>query len=291
MSPRDAMSGDERIISRYLLGQLTGAELETLEDRLLADQTLFEDMEAIEAELCDDYAAGRLTPEDRAAFEARLVTHDRLRQKVAFARALKAAAPVSAPAGDASWRWWAIAAAAAFVLASGTWWFTRGQVDPDSVSVAAPPVPVPSGVPPAPAATATPPPRASVQSPPSAPALVATLTLFGPVVRDPGAAPVLAISGGPGVARVEVALQDGDIFPSYRMTVTRAGGAEVWNGDRVRAVSTTAGRVLRADIAVEALPAGMYQVSVYGLRAGDAAARLSSYVFRVTRDRIPDEMF
>ena len=289
MSPRDARSGDEPIINRYVLGQLRGAELETLEGRLLADHALFEEMEAIEAEICDDYAAGRLAPEDRAGFEMRLVTHDGLRQKVAFARALAAAVPASGRAGDSTWRWWALAAAAIVVIA-GAWWFARSGPGPDAVVVSQTPPPTPSPV--VPAVTPTPAAPPGVLRPtPSVSTVVATLTLFGPVVRDPGAAPVLAISGGAGVARLEVALQDGDVFPSYRMTVTRAGG-DVWNGDRLPAVTAAGGRLLRADIAVDALPAGTYHVSVYGLPAGGAApARLSSYSFRVTRDRAPAEMF
>jgi hypothetical protein len=82
------------------------------------------------------------------------------------------------------------------------------------------------------------------------------------------------------------------VFPGYRVSVTRGAGDEVWKGDGLRAVNTPAGRVLRADIAVDALPKGTYQVSVYGLPAGGATpARLSSYVFRVTRARPPGEMF
>ena len=287
--PREAASGNERMLGRYVLGQLTGAELESLEDRLLADPTLFEEMEAIEAELCDDYAAGQLTAEDRAAFEARLPGQERLQRKVAFARALAAAPPAPGRSGDAPWQWWAIAAALIVVIA-GAWWFTRSRTVPDTVNVARTPEPSPS--PPAPATTPAPAPTGVLRPTPSVPAVVATLALFGPVIRDPGAAPVLAIPGAPGLARLEVALQDGDVFPGYRMSVTRGAGGDVWNGDGLRAVNTPGGRVLRADIAVDALPEGTYQVSVYGVPAGDASpARLSSYVFRVTRARPPGEMF
>ena len=61
IQPRDYVPETERRIIRYVLGQLTGPELDEVEEQLLADEAFFEQVEAVEAEVCDDYVAGRMS--------------------------------------------------------------------------------------------------------------------------------------------------------------------------------------------------------------------------------------
>jgi hypothetical protein len=59
----------ERLITRFLLGQLSEAEQSAVEERLLADDEYFAQLVAMEDVLVDDYVLGRLTDDDRAGAE------------------------------------------------------------------------------------------------------------------------------------------------------------------------------------------------------------------------------
>ena len=272
--PADTPVAEPRIV-RYVLGQLIGPELEQLEDRLIADAAFFEHVQAVEADVCDDYAAGRLAAADRLAFEERLRGNDRLQRRVAFARALHARA-VPAVAGR-PWHWWAVAAALTLLTASAVWFARTGSERPPAVVVVQPP-----DVMPVPTATPTPPPGDRPAPAPARPAVLATLTLFGPVVRDPAQIPAIAVPPGDGVIRIEVAVQDGDVFPSYRAQLAGQGGAAIWTGAPLSAVTVAGARMIVGEVPAPRLLAGQYQLDVYGVRSG-VSTRLASYSFRVTR--------
>jgi hypothetical protein len=112
--------------------------------------------------------------------------------------------------------------------------------------------------------------------------VLATITLFGPVVRDAAEMPMLSIPAAQGMVRVEVAVQDGDVFPAYRTDITNRSGTSVFAADRLVPSTSASGRVVATDLPADRLPNGTYQISVYGVRAGDVS-RLSTYSFRVTR--------
>jgi len=272
--PRDYVPETEKRIVRYVLGQLAGPELDELEEQLLADEAFFEQVEAVEAEVCDDYVAGRLSAADRSAFDARLPGNPDLQRRVAFARALAASAPQTTRM--ATW-WWAAAAALALATASGLW-FSRDRAAPPPAVASGP---GPRAVTP-PQITSTPPAAGPPRVTPAPPAVLATITLFGPVVRDAAEMRVLSVPAGQGPVRVEVALQDGDVYPAYRAEITNQSGASVFVADRLPPSSSPSGRSVVADLASDRLPNGTYQISVYGVRGGDAS-RLVTYPFRVTR--------
>src|SRR5580658_4703628 len=88
--PLEVPSADRVTLSRYLLGQLSAAEEDAVEDRFAADDTYFALYEEIERSLIHDYATGALEPVDVALFERNyLVTAER-RQRVIIVRALLA---------------------------------------------------------------------------------------------------------------------------------------------------------------------------------------------------------
>lgn len=78
----------DRLLTRYLLGDLPEDEADRLELRLLDEPDLFETAEAIEGELVDAYALGELDTADREAFERLLLRSERIRDRVATAQAL-----------------------------------------------------------------------------------------------------------------------------------------------------------------------------------------------------------
>lgn len=120
--------------SRYLLGLLAPAERERWEEGVLADRHAYEATLAAEDDLVDAYARGELGRRERAAFESQILPREGVAERVAFARALAAAAERAATeegggAGRDATRprrlspavRWAAAAAVALVVAGGAW--------------------------------------------------------------------------------------------------------------------------------------------------------------------------
>jgi hypothetical protein len=102
-------------IRRYLLGQLDAAEREAVEARLFGDAEFLELVEAEEEELIDQYVAGRLTAEERQAWESYRAARPDLVRREPFARALRQ----RQRRGVTWWRW--VAAVAALVVLGWFW--------------------------------------------------------------------------------------------------------------------------------------------------------------------------
>lgn len=85
------MSADlnsEKIIIRYLLGELTEAQQIEIEDRAFSDQEFLAGITAVENDLIDDYVRDEMSDGDRRRFESRFLASESRRKKVQFARAL-----------------------------------------------------------------------------------------------------------------------------------------------------------------------------------------------------------
>jgi len=82
---------DEEQIRRYLLGELSEAEMARLEDAAFAGpdgEELQGHIASVENDLMDEYARGELSPDERARFKARFLNSERGRARVGFAAAL-----------------------------------------------------------------------------------------------------------------------------------------------------------------------------------------------------------
>ncbi len=104
------------LIRRYLLGDLPEADAQRFEEEYFASDDRFSEMLAVEDDLIEAFLHRRLSAGDRPRFEARFLSTERGRQKVALAALLEKASPVTAR----STRWipWSIAASVV-VLAIG----------------------------------------------------------------------------------------------------------------------------------------------------------------------------
>jgi len=114
------MEPDSNQLARYLLGQLPTAEMQTISDRIFADEAFSRRVEEAEADLFGAYACGRLSDADRRAVEQRLLTSDSQVDKLRFAQAFeKRSSPAVLPAVSRSsraWQVWAAGAIAASLL-------------------------------------------------------------------------------------------------------------------------------------------------------------------------------
>ena len=79
---------DQAQIREYLLGKLTEAEQEKIEERLLLDDELFDEFEVSKDELVEEYCAGELGQAERKWFEEHFLATQEGRQRRAFAVAM-----------------------------------------------------------------------------------------------------------------------------------------------------------------------------------------------------------
>jgi hypothetical protein len=80
---------DSRSIRRYLLGDLPEADAIALELQYFADPEALEQVSAVENDLVDDHAAGRLEPAERARFDQHYLASPRHRRRAAIAAGLR----------------------------------------------------------------------------------------------------------------------------------------------------------------------------------------------------------
>ncbi|MDX2044503.1 MAG: hypothetical protein SF097_25055 [Acidobacteriota bacterium] len=76
-------------LRRYLLGELTFDEQQLIEEQLLTDENYMEQMLIVEEDLIDDYAAGKLSPQQQANYQKLFLASPEGRQKLKVSRILK----------------------------------------------------------------------------------------------------------------------------------------------------------------------------------------------------------
>ena len=94
----------EKTIRNYLLGGLSQAEQEELEERLMIEDDAFTQLLVHEDELIDEYIQGALSAQEAEAFESHFLSAPERRQKLGFARTLTKYAAVNAKKGKQSFQ-------------------------------------------------------------------------------------------------------------------------------------------------------------------------------------------
>src|SRR6185295_9965044 len=82
-------NSDQERIRRYLLGQLNDEDLQTIEDRLMTENDLFEELEVSKDEIIEEYCAGELTATERDWLEQHFLASPEGKLNRRFALALK----------------------------------------------------------------------------------------------------------------------------------------------------------------------------------------------------------
>ena len=83
---------EQNRLKRYLLGQLSEADEQSLELRLLTEADYGEELDIVETELIDQYLNGALSAEERTQFELNCLNTPERKSKLTFATALDKAA-------------------------------------------------------------------------------------------------------------------------------------------------------------------------------------------------------
>src|SRR5688572_14033464 len=80
---------DDKLIRRYLLGELSGKELDDFEKQHLFHNDLAEELLASEDELIDLYLVGKLSAEQKKLFETNFLASSSRRERLALSKSLK----------------------------------------------------------------------------------------------------------------------------------------------------------------------------------------------------------
>lgn len=82
---------DDNLLTGYLLGELSEAEQTQVEQQLFSDHESYERLQALKAEITDQYVRETLAPKLREVFARRFLTTEAGREDVLFANALNGA--------------------------------------------------------------------------------------------------------------------------------------------------------------------------------------------------------
>jgi hypothetical protein len=297
-------SDKDRLITRYLLKDLSEEEQVRLEEEYFGDEDFFEQMLIAEDELIDDYARGELSSHERELFDKRLRLSEKARQRLEFARLLTQSRPVAAADETTRARepvrlnWWQTSLAflraqnpvlrfapvallllfVALALFSVARWRnerrqtlarqetnqTQGQQQ-----------------------TGTP--RQTVNSPSNqnsnGPQPATLLLAPGSSLRSAGAAQTLSIPTGADQALVQIVLEK-DSYKAYRAEVRKVQGTDVilWKDDALESQPTDSGeREIDLKINAKLLTAGDYKLRLGGVTEDQKIEAVADYTFRVVR--------
>ena len=279
---------DDATLRGYLLGLLPEAEAEALEEAYFARPEVLERVRGVEDDLLDDYAAGRLAPGEKAAFETRYLASAPLRQRVVAARALHGAATARrrtsarVPAGPVKWTIPVGIAAGLLLVVLAVW--TRPR--PPQVATASPSAIAPSEMPPRPSG---PPAATSVPTPTTPARTRATsrlvLALSPVLLRGQGRPNSLRIPAE--TDAVELGLEgDPALLPptpsALHVVIKTVEGEEVWRGEARRVRNVGRPSLLAATrVPAAQLAAGDYLLTLSA--RGTADGTLYNYFVRVGR--------
>jgi hypothetical protein len=284
---------DDELLRSYLLGELSEEEADAVEGRLLKEDELFEQSEAIEADLLAEYAQGSLAPAERERVRQRLASSPQGRERLRLARSLnvlaareKAAAVLpfvrrATPLQRPALRWAALAAGL-LAVAGLAWLSLERSQTPYRVSQKHPaPViaetprahEVPTPKPPAPAA------------PPVAPAPVkAVFQLALTSLRGSESAERLRVPAKAGTVELQISVEGMEDLQSFHLTVRnrKAETVKAWTGLKPQSLNGV--RALVVDLPAELLPAGKYEIQAQGLAPGGEPEDLSPLEVEVVRE-------
>jgi hypothetical protein len=309
---------DDELLRSYLLGELPEPQADHLEERLLADDELFDLMEALEAELLAACSRGELAPAERERVLRRLASSPQGRERLALAGSLNTLAdglsrdqtakpsvlpfrrPVAAP--QTAFRWAALAAAGLLMTAGVGWFALRGPQAGSSGPLVAHERPAPANPVPAVPQAQTPPAASapSAQEPSPAPDRLAGKTETGTAKESPrisrslivlslttlrGAEEVekFDVPRDAGVVEMQLSLEGLEDFESFDVTIRSKEKGTIWEQNGLTRRQQDWGPALVLDVPAEQLAGGRYEVRVQGAPAEGESEELAIQEFEIVR--------
>jgi hypothetical protein len=297
-------SDKDKLLTRYLLRDLSDEEQASLEEEYFGDEDFFEQMLIAEDELIDDYVRGELSSRERELFEKHFMLSEKVRQRLVFARMLThstrgaATAETTRTPEPEPVNWWqaslaflraqnpimqfAQVALVLVLVALALFTVARWRGSERSQTLARQETNQPQDQP----QRGTQPPTANVPSNQNSKGpLPATLLLVPGSVRSADEAHTLSIPTDAEQALVQIILEK-DSYRLYRAEVRKIQGRDVtlWKDDALASHSTDSGEsAIDLKIPAKLLTAGDYKVSLGGVTEDQKIEAVADYTFRVVR--------
>jgi hypothetical protein len=263
---------DRERLAQYLLGGLSAAEAEALDELSITDDEVAARLEEVENDLVDAFVRGELKGKRLDQFNAHYLRSPRRRERVTFARSLVEVADRSMRPRDTGalapgWHWGLAAAAILLVLAGGALLQQNGRLRSERDAAVGSLRELEARAQPA---------------LPESPVIVALH--LAPQVRGLGQLPSIAIPANADFVRVELELEPNE---SSRFVVALRplpAGAVVWTSALLEASGSGAERKIAVGLRASLLQPGTYSMEVTALAANGAREIAGTYPFRVTRE-------
>jgi len=310
---------NEESISQYLLGTLSQAETERLDELSFTDDEFVHAVNAVERDLIDAYAQGQLRNSVAKQFEARYLASPLKGENVELARAFYNYRSITAddiskePASRAArpslfpfarWRWqWGLAGLASLVLAFIAWsvfisprWNAptepslssknspEQQQNPASSKSSEPSqaqTPQVTEIPREAAQPSTAEDQRQQRSS-SGKAHLASVVL-SPQMRGPTNISVVAIPAKAEQVSILLELEPND-FSVYRVVLlSQTEGDILWRSKKVFGQTKNGNKTLSIELPAQKLKSRSYVLQVYGLTESGKTEQMSDYHFRVVK--------
>jgi hypothetical protein len=302
---------DDKLISRYLVGELPDQEKDLFEERLFADSSFFEKIEAARDELIENYLRGALSSQKREKFESYFLASPVRRERVeTVSTLLKVAsdlalpdAPVITPLrkdrpNSQTARWLLAAAVLVIAIASG-WLITTSvrlknqlnQMETERQALQQREQELQQQINEQQAGReqlleqlrreqAE---RARLEQElarvdANQQSLIASLNLYPGLLRDPGKTTALIIGASTRLARMRINFE-GKRYPSYRAVVQTVDEDTLWQRSGLK----PAGNTVTVDIPASLLKGSDYLVTLSGAPVQGQPKEIGKYFFRVVR--------
>ena len=301
---------DDAVLRKYLLGDLSIEEQESVDLWLMSDEDAYDLLEAAEDDLIDDSMAGRLTGRDLDLFNKHFLAAPQRQRKLQFSRSFRRAIDsASRPPVPPVWIRFLDAlryrpvlayagAALVLLLIVGSVWSlvtveqlqrklntTTAQLanagrDREDLKRQLQESQAANRTLEAQFRTLETSVAATKSSP--APVLLAVSLIPG-ITRSSNQVPTVMLTANTSLVRFSLALLD-DNFPAYRASCIMDGdGREVWSGGKVAATATRGGKVIELTVPAQALSNGDYSFNLMGMPDAGAPESVARYSFRAVR--------
>lgn len=282
-------SEQEKRMIQYLLGQLPEPEQAELEACYLADADCFAELLAIEDELRDTYARGELSAADRETFEQRLLASPLQVKKQEFARTLRqcvidrsrSVPPSLAGKWKPRFRFLTtkprivliplFSASLLVLLAAAGWWLSHRSAPQVTTIPTAPPSATESTLGQAPGQRHTP-----------AQTSTFAFVLNPGLTRGPGRARNSLVIP-PGVSRIRFEASVEDVYPNYDVMLQTAENNRIWSKGNLKAQNFSGGKRVSIEVPRNLLQPGDYILALRGVPPAGTSQTIAEYAFRVEK--------
>jgi hypothetical protein len=314
--------GEQKIV-RYLLGELSEDEQVEIEDRAFADQTVLQEILAVEQDLIDDYVSGDIRGESLRDFETHFLASEERRKKVAFAKSLATVVNESAPAQAprevvSSWSTrlaafftrpamaYSFAVASLLLFAIGAWLVVdrmrlrselaelrsnqetqlaqRQQLEKDLASERLKNEELL-------AKSGTPPQAPIPENAPTNPTeppkenapVIATLVLLPGIARSNGAVPQASLAKDATALRLQIGVDPQESYSRYRVELRTEKGQQVLAQNNLAARVNHSSRSIALNVPASALANGRYEIALKGITENGGTEDVGFYYFEVVK--------